>query len=364
MNQEEEKGTPVPEGKYCLSLETNKSIFKEDGTDIVIPYVGECEQSKLLIGKISSFEDSSKQTTLIQKEKKEPEEKKESGGFKLDQGKNRLELISPYVTEEVIKMFDLLSSKKLELCQNVEDPLLQWEQGIEFDKSTGISNILLVFGAIHNSLCDLLGQPNKDSTLNMNVFFGELPKILTFGAIKYPGRNWEKGMNWTRCIGALKRHLYEHSLGNLIDPESKCYHLSHALCNVHFLIHFTKYHPKFDDRPHWKSFKPKIGLDLDCVLVDFIPPYNKRFSIETAPNCWDYDPKIVERLESLKDDESFWVNLPVLTKPEDIPFEPDCYITSRICPEEFTKKWLEKNNFPCRPLIQIKPGEKKIKICQ
>ena len=35
-----------------------------------------------------------------------------------------------------------------------------------------------------------------------------LARVLTDGAIKYGGRNWEKGMAWSRPHAALLRHLF------------------------------------------------------------------------------------------------------------------------------------------------------------
>lgn len=31
-------------------------------------------------------------------------------------------------------------------------------------------------------------------------------KVLTYGAIKYEDRNWERGMAWSNVIASMKRH--------------------------------------------------------------------------------------------------------------------------------------------------------------
>lgn len=68
----------------------------------------------------------------------------------------------------------------------------------------------------------------------------EVGKILTFGAIKYEERNWEKGMDWGRVFGALQRHLWAWWNGEDTDPETGESHLSHAACCIAFLIAYEK----------------------------------------------------------------------------------------------------------------------------
>ena len=60
--------------------------------------------------------------------------------------------------------------------------------------------------------------------------------ILTFGATKYGDRNWELGMKWSRCIGALRRHINAWQQGEKLDPESGKSHLWHALACLSFLV--------------------------------------------------------------------------------------------------------------------------------
>lgn len=66
----------------------------------------------------------------------------------------------------------------------------------------------------------------------------ELAKILTYGATKYgkPSR-WETVPDMeNRYFAALMRHLSRNRQGEKLDPESGYSHLSHALCNVVFLL--------------------------------------------------------------------------------------------------------------------------------
>ena len=65
----------------------------------------------------------------------------------------------------------------------------------------------------------------------------ELAKVLTFGAKKYAPNNWQKVDNFSsRYYSALQRHLEAWRKGEKVDAESGLHHLSHALCNVMFLL--------------------------------------------------------------------------------------------------------------------------------
>ena len=60
--------------------------------------------------------------------------------------------------------------------------------------------------------------------------------------------------------------------------------------------------------------------------------------------------------------EEFYANLPVLTNPSDIPFEPHCYITSRPVDVKITEKWLDDNGFPTRPVYCVGTGKSKVDV--
>lgn len=79
--------------------------------------------------------------------------------------------------------------------------------------------------------------------------FTAVGTVLTFGAIKYSPRNWEKGMDWSRCYGALQRHLNAWWGGEKKDPETGYSHLWHAACCITFLITFELRGTGTDDRP-------------------------------------------------------------------------------------------------------------------
>ncbi len=78
----------------------------------------------------------------------------------------------------------------------------------------------------------------------------EVVKVLQFGAKKYDERNWEKGMAFSRCFNSCIRHLNAWWYREDNDPESGLCHLSHAACNILFLIFYGLRGVGTDDRPN------------------------------------------------------------------------------------------------------------------
>jgi len=76
----------------------------------------------------------------------------------------------------------------------------------------------------------------------------ELATILTYGAGKYADHNWRKGLHYSRVYAAALRHLLAFWSGENLDPESGLSHLSHALCNVAFLVTYERTGTGTDDR--------------------------------------------------------------------------------------------------------------------
>lgn len=67
-----------------------------------------------------------------------------------------------------------------------------------------------------------------------------LASVLTYGAKKYKPNNWKQAEDTERYVDALYRHLEAWRGGEEFDDESKLSHLSHALTNIAFLIHFEE----------------------------------------------------------------------------------------------------------------------------
>lgn len=182
----------------------------------------------------------------------------------------------------------------------------------------------------------------------------EIGKVFTFGAKKYGIGNWQNGMSWQKIIAAARRHLLAIEMGEDFDPESKLYHVAHLAANAIMLLWYYMFYPQGDDRFHHNLDYGNVGIDIDDVLADFIPYYQNYFypgESVVSPLCWSFDSNMQKNLESVKNNYDFWINMPVKTPPLEIPFEIKCYITSRKCNPEFTREWLEKNNFPGRPIF-------------
>jgi hypothetical protein len=88
----------------------------------------------------------------------------------------------------------------------------------------------------------------------------ELSKVLTFGAKKYEANGWKEGMNYSRCLAALKRHLVKWELGETLDDESKCHHLSAVAWNALALMYYDLHERSdLDDRQK----NPNYDSDLN-----------------------------------------------------------------------------------------------------
>lgn len=194
------------------------------------------------------------------------------------------------------------------------------------------------------------GKPRFD--LLPRYAMSALARIMTRGAEKYAERNWEKGMSWGWVLASLKRHLDAYERGEDFEPESGELHMGHVMANAAFLTEYYKIYPEGDDRPHLYLQPKKIGLDIDDVLAAFCTHWTDRFGGE-LPLFWSFDSQMAEKFAEVANDKEFWVTMPVNIKPEDLPFEPACYITSRGIPQEWTQEWLDRNGFPSVPLYTV-----------
>jgi hypothetical protein len=74
--------------------------------------------------------------------------------------------------------------------------------------------------------------------------------LYTQGAKKYEAHNWRKGIAYSRCFGALMRHLFAWWIKREThDAETGCHHLSAV---VFYCLNFMQYEldhtPNLDDR--------------------------------------------------------------------------------------------------------------------
>lgn len=84
----------------------------------------------------------------------------------------------------------------------------------------------------------------------------ELAQLYTAGAVKYSPNGWRQGMEYSRLIGALKRHLALYESGSLIDPETGCHHGAAIMWYGAALVTYDKtagMPEMWNDLWHWQS---------------------------------------------------------------------------------------------------------------
>lgn len=189
----------------------------------------------------------------------------------------------------------------------------------------------------------------------------QMAKVLTLGANKYGDRNWEAGINWSRIIGAIKRHTAAIERGEDFDQETGLLHSAHLLCESGFLTEFYQIGKRFDDRQ--KPYMARVGLDIDDVIADFVGAYCSYYKMP-RPTSWNFDKDFIERYQKLVTNRAFWASIAPLCDPDTLPFEPVCYITNRGCPKEWTEDWLIANRFPLAPVLCAGVGASKVDIAK
>jgi len=194
----------------------------------------------------------------------------------------------------------------------------------------------------------------------------DMVEILTMGANKYFDRNWENGLSWTSVLASLKRHLDAIESGEDYDKETGKLHIAHVACNVHFLNTFYYTFPQGDDRPKRFLNQPAIGLDIDGVIANFTKAWNAVYpEIVVDPNSYYFDRQIMQRFDDMRDAgtlDDFYLGIEPLIKPEDLPFEPKCYVTARPVDTKITEQWLEKLGFPNKKVLTVPTGTSKVDI--
>ena len=80
------------------------------------------------------------------------------------------------------------------------------------------------------------------------AFIKGVGRVLKFGADKYAAGNWAKGMEWSRMLGALDRHMLAFKSGEELDPETGECHLYHAGCMLAFMASHWERQLGTDDR--------------------------------------------------------------------------------------------------------------------
>lgn len=273
--------------------------------------------------------------------------------LRYNEGKLRMDL----VPIETLQSFLDINHSNFALMIPIETAIAEYQKGN--DKLNDIYYIDI----IGFRLLQLL--ENQDLLTTRYVFeltdksFEPIANVFTMGAKKYEPQNWKKGASWSETLGSLLRHYRKWKLGLINDEESGVNHLAHAIVNAIFLRQFYYLTPWYDDRLKSYTILPKIILDLDDVVADFIGAYKSFYHFDSDVTSWYFSYKTAENLKELEKNKEFWINLPVLHRPD---FIPSAYVSSREIPVEWSKEFLEKHNLPCREVYHVGYKESKVSI--
>lgn len=242
-----------------------------------------------------------------------------------------------------------------------------------------------------------LGRRYNNGKNRMALFpawaYEQICKVYTKGADKYTikddhgnitdsgDNNWMNGMKWSILMNSLERHYNAFKQGKDFDFDSNCddcingrcinhtglYHIAQVAWNAIAILEFYRIYPQGDDRI--KSFlnMPKIGLDIDEVICDWVNEWRKLWDIKDVATSWFFDRQIKEKFKKMKENntlDDFYLNLPPLIKGSDLPFEPFAYITSRPVDVKISETWLDTNGFPTKPVYCVGSGKSKVDIAK
>lgn len=94
------------------------------------------------------------------------------------------------------------------------------------------------YNRLHGEVAIKHDQVKPDYSLLPLADLEGLVSVLAYGAKKYTRNNWKQGGGHdpNRLIAACLRHLAAYQEGQLVDEESGLSHISHAACNLVFLM--------------------------------------------------------------------------------------------------------------------------------
>jgi hypothetical protein len=139
---------------------------------------------------------------------------------------------------------------------------------------------------------ELSGKKHDGGKLRYDLIAPEglegLVQVLTFGALKYSDRNWEKGFKWGRLYAALMRHMWAWWKGEDNDPETGLSHLHHAACCIHFLQTHEARHLGEDDRPKQPIGEIEHEISITSDDISFLAGLCQDRHVITQPATYDY----------------------------------------------------------------------------
>lgn len=108
---------------------------------------------------------------------------------------------------------------------------------------------------------------------------------------------------------------------------------------------------------HFHKRNHRIGLDIDDVCCKFLEGYTQFTEGKYADfKHFYFSYQTNHILPSVP--EEFWLNLEPKTDPLTWTFLPTCYVSTRNFDKKITEQWLEKNGFPCMPVVHTNMGSK------
>lgn len=108
----------------------------------------------------------------------------------------------------------------------------------------------------------------------------EVARVYTIGCKKYADRNWEKGILWTRCYGALLRHLWQWFKGEKYDSNDGQHHLAAVVFYAFALMEFENTHAELDDRPKQKATENPVANKYPIYSPEYIRGLQNEYGSE------------------------------------------------------------------------------------
>lgn len=137
-------------------------------------------------------------------------------------------------------------------------------------------------------------------------------RVMAHGKAKYGAHNWRGGMEWSRCIDAVLRHVLAFASGEDIDDGqagSGESHLANARCGLAFLIEFQEKGLGTDDR--WRA--GERGADLSVLATDPPKKMHKGYPIAEITMTRLADHRLVDDTRVDEDGET------VMGVPSEVP---------------------------------------------
>lgn len=96
------------------------------------------------------------------------------------------------------------------------------------------------------------GRKNDQGKLRYDLIppspLKELAEVYTLGAAKYGDYNWLLGLDWSRVVAALYRHLEAWRTGRIVDPDDGQHPLASVAWCAFTLMEFERLGIGRDDR--------------------------------------------------------------------------------------------------------------------